>query len=266
MDNILPCLKDIEAMSSVFAQSAQVVYDNWQQDGDGFDEELGAGGICHLIADAMATDIFNTFPNARACTRCLSDEQHVNVLISVREGVYELDIPYRIYETGGGFTWTKREGIIFDAQHISLDALSNDPSEMWKFVEYGELDEELAFATLKLFDDPQITITKAVEIVTHRYGSEHNRSEMKGQCVSISNEVAEILTSCNLECHIVHGILNENTPHTWVECEDFILDPTRNQFSQSSSDEGVVDIDSKEADTYKARERIHYIAPSGLSL
>ena len=31
----------------------QQVYDSWNQDADGYDDELGTGGICQDIADAI---------------------------------------------------------------------------------------------------------------------------------------------------------------------------------------------------------------------
>lgn len=90
----LPHVRDIEALRPVFAASAQRIYDSWQQDEDGIDPELGTGGVCHLIADAIVEDISSSLGyDVRVTTKSLSDVQHVNVLVALREGAYEIDIP-----------------------------------------------------------------------------------------------------------------------------------------------------------------------------
>ena len=40
-------------MRTQLAAAAQRVYDDWQVDAEGYDWQVGAGGICHLIAEAM---------------------------------------------------------------------------------------------------------------------------------------------------------------------------------------------------------------------
>ena len=113
---------------------AQEEYDNWQQDDDGFDEELGYGGICQNIADSMIQVLdLNGIDNAYiANSTC---EQHVYIICAFQEGVYQIDIPYHIYESGGGYTWKKLPDIKFDKSHITLDLIDENPSNLTQYIE-----------------------------------------------------------------------------------------------------------------------------------
>jgi len=120
---------DLIALSDIFAQKAQAVYDVWKQDKDGMDEELGAGGICHLVADDIADVIHSSIPYATAAypTSC-SWEQHVYVITYIDnppEG-YIVDVPYHQYETGGAFTWKKIPDVVFDGSYVSIQRMDDD--------------------------------------------------------------------------------------------------------------------------------------------
>lgn len=142
MPAVLPPLQAVRDLAPVFAASAQRIYDAWEQDADGVDVELGTGGICDLIADAMVADVHAALGDVRAYTKLLGDVQHVNVSLAVREGVFELDIPYSVYESGAGFTWTKKPGVVFAAEDVSLFRLSGDPADLWMYVEDLPPDED----------------------------------------------------------------------------------------------------------------------------
>ena len=112
---------------------AQAQYDAWAQDEEGYDEELGTGGICHLIADDIA-DILND--HGITCSTVSSSwEQHVYLVGQFREGVYMIDIPYNVYETGGGFTWKKRKDVKFDPSHVQLTRLDMNPRSFKKYID-----------------------------------------------------------------------------------------------------------------------------------
>lgn len=144
MSTILPKLSDIQALSPLFATAAQEIYNVWEQDEDGMDVELGSGGICDLIADAIVARIHeNLGGEVRAFTKLLSDVQHVNVAVAVQEGVWEIDIPYAIYERGGGFNWTKIPGVTFSPDDLSYFQLSRDPAELYFYIEDAEPDPDL---------------------------------------------------------------------------------------------------------------------------
>lgn len=147
MSSILPTLGDVEQLAPAFATAAQGIYDAWSQDKDGMDEELGAGGICDQIADAMVAAISEHLGGqVRATTGLCNDVQHVNVIIALREGVFEIDIPYSVYERGAAFRWQKIPGVVFTGDDVQFFRLSSDPGQFWLYVEGGERDAELEAA------------------------------------------------------------------------------------------------------------------------
>jgi len=114
--------------------AAQKEYDNWVQDEHGYDSELGRGGICHLIADELINVLYNH--HIQNCqTVCSTHEQHVYVVGKFTEGVYQIDIPYRVYETGGGYTWKKLPDIVFDRKHIGINRIDSDPNNFNQYTD-----------------------------------------------------------------------------------------------------------------------------------
>lgn len=115
------------------AMAAQKQYDQWAQDEEGYDEELGSGGICHLIADDLA-DILNDV-GVECSTVCDTSEQHVYLVCKFKEGVYSIDIPYHVYESGGGFTWKKKKDVKFDTSHVIIYPLDGNPRNFHKYID-----------------------------------------------------------------------------------------------------------------------------------
>ncbi len=137
---------DLKSLSGAFAEAAQRVYDRWDQNEDGLDEELGHGGICHLIADAMLDVLVDRFPDTPATTRSLSTEVHVDLVAATHDGVVCIDIPWSVYERGSGYVWTKLPGVRMDARHVALDLIDSDPRRMTDYVEdWNDADLEDAF-------------------------------------------------------------------------------------------------------------------------
>jgi hypothetical protein len=66
---------------------------------------------------------------------CSNQEQHVFVVAQFKEGVYMIDIPYDVYESGGGYTWKKKNNIIFNRDHIVIRKLDNDPDKFNQYVD-----------------------------------------------------------------------------------------------------------------------------------
>lgn len=131
----LNSVKDItDVVKDEMVKVAQEQYDGWQQDEHGENIELGRGGICHLIADDLIGVLYkHKIDNVQSV--CSSHEQHVYIVGQFKEGVYEIDIPYDIYETGGGFTWKKRPDVTFSREDIVIRRLSSDPSEYKDYVD-----------------------------------------------------------------------------------------------------------------------------------
>lgn len=126
-----------EAMPDL-VRLAQERYDAWQLDEDGYDSEVGSGGICHLIADSFANHLGK---GGRLCTTVSSDhEVHVYVVLRLPSGVWLVDIrPYH-YETGGGYSWEKIPDVQFDENHITIDLLSPNPREFREYTGIEDFD------------------------------------------------------------------------------------------------------------------------------
>jgi len=115
------------------ALAAQKVYDEWEQDENGYCDMLGEGGICQDIANAMANVLMD---NGIECSTVSqqSGEQHVYVVAKTEDGVYNVDISPYLYETGGGYCWKKIPDVEFDKTYVVIDRLSSDPNEFDDYV------------------------------------------------------------------------------------------------------------------------------------
>jgi hypothetical protein len=132
----LPSVTTVRSFMPQLLQAAQHVYDQWEQDDEGYDEEYGGGGICHDIADAMSGVLSNH--NIEAVTFSQSiDDVHVYVIAKFREGVYEINIPPYIYETGSGYTWKKIPGVRFQPNHVVIEQIFSDPNRFQDYEEGG---------------------------------------------------------------------------------------------------------------------------------
>lgn len=125
--------KITDAVKIKLAQAAQKQYDAWQLNDEGYDEEVGTGGICHLIADDLADAL--SAAGIECQTVSSNFEQHVYLVGKFREGVFMIDIPYHIYETGGGYNWKKIPDVQFDASHIKISGLDNNPKNFDQYVD-----------------------------------------------------------------------------------------------------------------------------------
>ena len=129
----LPSIKVVEALRPKIAAAAQEVYDNWVQDEH---DDLNGGGICHLIAEEVANIVSSA--GVPVSTQCSTYEQHVYCVCQVYEGIFEVDIPYRTYEHGAGFTWTKIPDVQFTTDYVTISRLDSDPGRMNQYVEEWE--------------------------------------------------------------------------------------------------------------------------------
>ena len=116
------------------AATAQQVYDEWQQNEEGYDEELGGGGICHIIADGMI-DVLCDHKIYNLQTQC-TDQPHVYLIGKFKEGIFTIDIPYYVYESGGGWSWKKKPDVKFDVRHVVVWRLDPSYRKWKKYTEY----------------------------------------------------------------------------------------------------------------------------------
>lgn len=109
---------------NTFASLAQKVYDDWAQDDEGYDEELGSGGICQDIAGEISGKLNEMGYDATTVSAQVG-EQHVWTVVKADEGTYEVDIPPGVYESGGGYTWSKKPGVEFTAGDVIINRLGD---------------------------------------------------------------------------------------------------------------------------------------------
>lgn len=116
-------------LRTAIALAAQKVYDEWLPDAEGGDEEWAGGGICHNIAEAVQ-DVLDNLGIESVSVQQSIGENHTYVIALLDDGIYSVDIPPETYETGSGYSWEKKQGVVFDAGDVYIDLLSKD-KETW---------------------------------------------------------------------------------------------------------------------------------------
>ena len=125
-DEQLPSVNQAKNLIPMILPKVQKEYDDWDETNV---DTYAGGGICHILADAICDVLGN---NGIECTPVSSShEQHVYVAGKFEEGIYIIDIPYHIYETGGGFSWKKIPNITFETGDVTFYRASSDPAD-WK--------------------------------------------------------------------------------------------------------------------------------------
>lgn len=125
-----PSITKIKQHIHKILQVSQKEYDDWNE--DDIDTYAG-GGICHLIADSICSVLFDLDVECSSVSSC--HEQHVYVAVKCKEGLFTIDIPYWIYETGGGFNWKKIPDVKFEERDIQFYRVSSDPEEFDAYTE-----------------------------------------------------------------------------------------------------------------------------------
>jgi hypothetical protein len=114
-------MQTLMALRPHMAAAAQQVYDAWDQSDE--HDEYNGGGICQDIAEAIADVIYSQFPGDNYNAGTVSaqcGEQHVWVIMTVGGQGFEIDVPYSMYERGGGYTWQKIQGVKFEPNDIII--------------------------------------------------------------------------------------------------------------------------------------------------
>ncbi len=121
----------LDALRPQLADVAQKLYDEWDQDEDGIDVEYGAGGICDAIArcqgDLINEQLGEQFPDLE-----ISDgggDDHAWLVVTAAGASFGVDIYPGVYETGGGYSWTKRKGVTISAPDVEVFRLPYQESE-----------------------------------------------------------------------------------------------------------------------------------------
>ena len=131
---ILPSVALVKKAVPQLVKAVQSCYDEWDQDAEGYDEELGSGGICQDFAEAMC-GILSSMNVECSSVSAQVGEQHVYVIAKFAEGVYEIDINPRHYEVGGGYNWKKIPNVVFNTNMVTVSRLSPDPDEFEQYID-----------------------------------------------------------------------------------------------------------------------------------
>ena len=116
---------ELEALRSKFCAAAQQVYDSWHQNEQGWSEDVADGGVCHYIAEAICEVLGEHGIDSTSFSFSIG-EVHVTAVADINGAAYMVDIPARVYETGGGYTWRKIPGVVFEPNDIHIESMGED--------------------------------------------------------------------------------------------------------------------------------------------
>jgi len=116
-------LQLLQALRPALAAAAQAVLDEWQPDEEGFDEELGAGGACDGITQAMTEVVATHLGGVGIEEAGHEGDDHAWFVVYTDAEAVSVDIPSGCYEEGGGYCWTKRPDVHLTADDVVLDPM-----------------------------------------------------------------------------------------------------------------------------------------------
>lgn len=125
-----PLYQQLMALRPRMAFAAQKVYNSWEQNEEGIDEELGGGGICDQVSQAIADVIVSSIRNADTAEGGQEGDDHSWLVVYNQQEAYGVDIPCHIYERGGGYSWQKLQGVHFSPNDISIWEVPH-PEQEW---------------------------------------------------------------------------------------------------------------------------------------
>lgn len=116
--------EQIKRLVPEIVSAAQHIYDEWE---GGNDPVYGSGGICDDISKAIGNLIVSRIPDADVFEGGQDGDDHAYV-IAYKNGLsYIVDIPYSIYERGGGYNWSKIPGVKFIPRHVVIEPTDYTP-------------------------------------------------------------------------------------------------------------------------------------------
>lgn len=110
-----------------FAKNAQALYNEWDQDENGYDEIYGSGGICDDIADVMCTTVQEK-TNYDCFSLYNEYDFHTSIYVFdiATKQIYNVNIPPHVYEIGAGYNWKKIKNVSFNINHINITEVEWD--------------------------------------------------------------------------------------------------------------------------------------------
>lgn len=120
---------DLDRLRPQLADAANKIISEWEQDEEGLDVEFGAGGACDRVSQEMGSVIpWDTHEGGA------EGDDHSWLIVVRGDEVVAVDIPPGVYETGGGYNWTKIPGAHVNPQDVDiydLDIPASEFEEQW---------------------------------------------------------------------------------------------------------------------------------------
>lgn len=139
-------ISDIKGLLPNMATAAQKAYDHWEQDEEGMDPELGAGGICQDIAEEISGVLASHGIEASTVSQTIED-QHVYTIAQVAEGVVRVDIHPSVYETGSGYHWKKRLNVTIHPTDIDVEIVDKNPTKYEEYTKESSMKRKCESST-----------------------------------------------------------------------------------------------------------------------
>jgi hypothetical protein len=124
--------KKLEALRSELAQAAQAVVDEWTQDEEGFDEELGVGGACDQVSEAILSVLAEKLEGVEFTEGGQPGDDHAYTIVYDEDEAFAVDIPPSVYETGGGYSWKKRKDAKIEPDDVMFSEVERDLVADWE--------------------------------------------------------------------------------------------------------------------------------------
>lgn len=108
------------SLKQEISRAAQEVYNSWEQDPEEGDPELGFGGICDRVSQAITDVVIHKYPHLDVADGGMDGDDHAFPVFYNDTEAVAIDIPPHVYETGGGYSWKKREGVTVHPDDIVM--------------------------------------------------------------------------------------------------------------------------------------------------
>ena len=130
-------LAQLTNLRGAMALAAQEEYDGWELNEEGFDWEIGGGGICDRVSEAIADVVSQNIPDVEIVDGGSDGDDHAWKIVFNDTEAYHVDIPHNIYERGGGYSWTKVPGVSFSATDVEIYPADIDRESIREYMERG---------------------------------------------------------------------------------------------------------------------------------
>jgi len=104
-------LDELNRLKSNMVREAQKILDDWEQDAEDYSEDYGFGGPCDEIAAAIGGVVAGRISGVNIGDGGQEGSEHAFIIAYRGDEYYAVDIPPSVYETGGGYSWKKIEGV-----------------------------------------------------------------------------------------------------------------------------------------------------------